>query len=184
MVEWNTAVLLVIVQLSVRHGPASYPRWGATYSNIKFWSHLIDAPATVGVIWRQHGHSWRCKLLPGSRKDVFYYYVLFFAYLAAGHNFVKNKTHCQLCFPNEPEPSFDTLKSAQKQKTFISKKMLQKTQKVLMWLLHFVGHSHMFKEPDPQGYLQHFATYTCIITLLGITLLGLSTTNIIRRGHK
>jgi hypothetical protein len=57
-----------------------------------------------------------------------------------------------------PEPSFDTPKSAQKQKNAHFQKSATKAQKVLIWLFHFVGHPHMFKQPDPQVFLQHTLT--------------------------
>ena len=57
-----------------------------------------------------------------------------------------------------PEPSFDTLKSAQKQKNAHFQKSATIAQKVLIWLFHFVGHPHMFKQPDPQAFLQHTLT--------------------------
>ena len=57
-----------------------------------------------------------------------------------------------------PELSFDTIKSAQKQKNAHFQKSATKAQKVLIWLFHFVGHPHMFKQPDPQAFLQHTLT--------------------------
>ena len=56
-----------------------------------------------------------------------------------------------------PEPSFGTLKSAQ-QKTLTPKKGPQKLKKRPFGCFIFVGHPHMFKQPDPQGFLQHALT--------------------------
>ena len=78
-----------------------------------------------------------------------------------------------------PEPSFDTLKSAQKQKKrSFPKKCYNSSKSAHLVVFILLGTPTVLQTAGSPSIL---ATYIDTNIILGITLLGLSTTNIIRR---